>query len=297
MHRLRSLLSPLRVLDAVCRANGVAEASRRLHITPGAVTQQLKQLESSLGVCLFVKSGRFLEPTTACRELGVRVAEAFDLLEVATAAAGERAGSCHLRIKVGPDFAAKWLVPRISEFHELHATIDLDIATAVHRDDFQLDDVDIVFRHGSGVWPDSRSDLVFMEELVPVCSPELARTIRTSSDLLNARLLHTMRRPEAWSTWFKSAGLPLDPGPRNMAMANTILSVCAAADGLGVAIAQRAFVTEDLGAGRIVIPVDHVARTGLGYYMVCRQGDAALSPLKEFREWIRSLSSRTKGGQ
>ena len=108
MRELRNLLGPLRVLDAVCRAGGVSRAAEQLHVTPGAVSQQLKQLESALGVPLFVKAGRVLEPTDAGRQLASRLADLFDRVEMVVAETMERARDRRLRVKVSPDFAVKW---------------------------------------------------------------------------------------------------------------------------------------------------------------------------------------------
>jgi DNA-binding transcriptional LysR family regulator len=98
-----------------------------------------------------------------------------------------------------------------------------------------------------------------------------------------------MMRPEAWDLWFASADLEGLPRPRGMTLANAALCYQAAADGLGVAIAQRAYIEDDIRNGRLVIPVDHVARTERGYYLVCDPLQADAAPVRLFREWIRSV--------
>ena len=98
-----------------------------------------------------------------------------------------------------------------------------------------------------------------------------------------------MLRPQAWPLWLGSAGLLNTPSLPGIALANAALCYQAAADGLGVAMAQRAYVQDDLRTGRLVVAVDHVAKTELGYYLVCDPLKAATAPVRLFRDWIRSV--------
>lgn len=292
MQRLRALLGPLRVFDAVCRAKGVSRAADALHVTPGAVSLQIKQLESGLGVQLFQKSGREISLTPVGERLAQRVADAFDRLSDALDAAAEMRPNNQLRLKVTPSLAIRWLVPRLSSFYAAHPEIDLEIATTSKADDVRLDGADCAVRHGMGEWTDVELDHLFDDEFVPVCSPRLAYKIKTPKDLLEATLLHSMMRPEAWDLWFDSVGLGGIPRLRGTTLANAALSYQAAADGLGVAIAQRAYIEDDLKSGRLVVAVDHAARTERGYYLVCDPATANDEAVRLFRAWIRSVRSQ-----
>lgn len=277
------------MFDAVCRAKGISRAAEVLHVTPGAVSLQVKQLESGLGVQLFQKSGREIELTPVGERLAQRVSDAFDRLSDALDAAADLRASNRLRLKVTPSLAIRWLVPRLSSFYAVHPEIDLEIATTAKADDIRLDGADCVVRHGMGEWNDVEQDHLFDDEFVPVCSPRLAAKVTTAQDLLEANLLHSMMRPQAWDLWFDSIGLRDMPRPRGTTLANAALSYQAAADGLGVAIAQRAYIEDDLASGRLVIAVDHAARTEQGYYLVCDPLKANENVVRFFREWIRSV--------
>jgi LysR family glycine cleavage system transcriptional activator/LysR family transcriptional regulator of beta-lactamase len=279
----------LRVFDAVCRAKGVSRAAEALHVTPGAVSQQVKQLESGLGVQLFQKSGREIELTPVGERLAQRVADAFDRLEGALDDAADTRLEKRLRLKVTPSLAIRWLLPRLSGFYAQHPDMDLEIATTARADDVRLEGADCVIRHGMGEWTDVELDHLFDDEFVPVCAPALASQVREPEDLLNANLLHSMMRPEAWDLWFASAGLATSPRSRGITLANAALCYQAAADGLGFAMAQRAYIDEDLRNGRLVIAVDHVGRTERGYYLVCDPAKVDTAPVRLFREWIRSV--------
>lgn len=289
MHNLRSLLSPLRVFDAVCRANGITRAAQALHVTPGAVSQQIKQLESVLGVRLFQKSGREIELTAVGKRLAYRISDAFDCLNDALNDVADNQTEKRLRLRVTPSLAIRWLVPRLHSFYAHHPDIDLEIATIAMADDIRLKTADCAIRHGMGEWDDVEMDHLFDDEFVPVCAPSLAAQWKAPSDLQQANLLHSMLRPQAWPLWFSSAGLPDPPRLRATTLANAALCYQAAAEGLGVAMAQRAYVEDDLRFGRLAVAVDHIARTDLGYYLVCDPMKAATAPVRHFRDWIRSV--------
>jgi LysR family glycine cleavage system transcriptional activator/LysR family transcriptional regulator of beta-lactamase len=289
MQNLRALLGPLRVFDAVCRAKGVSRAAQLLHVTPGAVSQQIKQLEVGLGADLFQKSGRQIELTAVGERLARRVTDAFDRLSDALNDVSDNLIERRLRLKVTPSLAIRWLVPRLHGFYARHPDIHIEIATIAVADDVRLEGADCAIRHGMGEWADVDLDHLFDDEFLPVCAPGLARQLQTPQDLLQANLLHSMLRPEAWPLWFSSAGLAEPPRLRGITLANAALCYQAAADGLGVAIAQRAYVDDDLRIGRLVIAVDHIARTELGYYLVCDPLKSTTVPVRLFRDWIRSV--------
>lgn len=290
MHRLRNLLAPLRVFDAVYRTGGVSRAAEILHVTPGAVSQQIKQLESMMGVLLIRKSGREIELTDAGVLLAMRLSDLFDRIEAVLDEVVEVANPRRLRLKVLPTFAIKWLVPRLAGFYAAYSDIDIEIATVSRVQDLQLDNADFIVRHGVGQWADLHVDHLFDEVFVPVCSPALAQTLHAPEDLLKAQLLHSMMRPEGWPTWLGAVGLGEAQPKRNVTLANAALCLQAAADGLGVAITQTAYVRDDLASGRLVRPLPQEVRTEFGYYLLCDPAKARAQPLKLFREWLLSVA-------
>lgn len=291
MHKLRHLLGPLRVFDAVYRSGGISRGADALHVTPGAVSQQIKQLEGMLGVLLVRKAGREIELTEAGTMLAKSLSDLFDRIEVVVDDVTEVGNPKRLRLKVLPTFAIKWLVPRLASFYAAHSDIDIEIATVSRAEELQLDNADLVVRHGNGVWPGLHVDRLFDEIFVPVCAPELAKTIRTPQDLLKAQLLHSMLRPEGWPVWLGAAGLAGVQPTKNVTLANAALCLQAAVNGLGVAMAQKAYVREDLATGRLQHPLEQEVSTEFSYYLLCDPSKANMQPLKLFREWLLSVAN------
>lgn len=292
MADLRHLLAPLRVFDAVCRAGGVAKAAALLSITPGAITHQIRALELHLGQPLLQKSGRTVVPTANGQQLALRLADLFDRME--SAVADTRAAGRHkrLRVKVIPSFAIRWLVPRLAGFYARHNDIEIEIASVVRAEELNLDNADLVVRHGQGPasWPDLCANLLLADRLVPVCAPRLAAGITSTDALVKLQLLHSMIRPEGWTLWFDSMGLTQTAARQNLFLANSALCLQAAMDGLGVAMAQKAYVEDDLASGRLCVAWPHEATTQSGYYLVCDPLRLSLPPVHLFRQWLLSVA-------
>lgn len=151
MHKLRNMLSPLRVFDAAARAGGVTRAAETLCVTPGAVQPAAKQLETALGVELCRKEGRELELTDLGRQLARSAADAFDRLDNAlTEVTAQQQRARHLRLKLGPSLAIRWLLPRLPDFYVRWHDVEVQISTASRRQDFPLEQADFAVRPGVG---------------------------------------------------------------------------------------------------------------------------------------------------
>lgn len=290
MPRLRTLLAPLRVLDVVHRAGGVTRAAEELHVTPGAVSHQLRKLEAALGVALVGKAGRDLEFTEAGRDLARRAALLFDGLEDALAQASGAGQHRPICVKLIPTLAIQWLMPRLASFYSQHQDIDLEIATVARADDTGLHNADFVVRRGDGQWPDLAADLLFADELVVACAPALAAQLRQPADLLGAKLLKSTIAPDAWERWLAAQGLVPEPNTRFIPLANAALCLQAAVQGLGVVVTQRAYMAREFAAGWLVQPLLPVLASGDGYYLVHDPAKTRAAPYRHFVRWILGVA-------
>lgn len=280
------MLGPLRVLDAVYRSGGVGRAAERLHITAGAVSHQIRKLEADLGTVLVFKDGRDIGFTEAGRTLALQVADLFDRLETVVDKAANAGAERPIRVKVIPSFAIQWLMPRLANFYARHQDIDVEIATVSRADDTDLTNADFVVRRGHGEWPDLRADLLFKDALVLACSPEVATRLHRPEDLLGEKLLRSIIAPHSWDMWLQSVGLAADGNVRFIPLANAALCLQAAAQSLGVAVTQRAYLTQEFASGRLVQPLPQVASSDEGYYLVWDPAKSHQAPYRKFAEWM-----------
>ena len=202
-------LNALKAFEAAARSESLTRAAEELCVTQGAVSQQVKALEATLGVKLFVRERQRLVITEAGREYLAVVRDVLDRIAVGTERLVQRQTSGVLTVSTSPDFAAKWLVHRLGRFAEAHPDVDLRVSATMHHVDFAREEVDLAVRHGDGNWAGLAVVRLCSERLFPVCSPKLVsgrNRITTASDLLKFPLLR-IDDWKTWSRWFEAAGL------------------------------------------------------------------------------------------
>jgi LysR family glycine cleavage system transcriptional activator len=207
MRRRLPSLNALKAFEATARHGSFTKAAEELFVTQGAVSQQVKALESELGVRLFRRERQRLGITEAGRSYLEVVRDAFDRLGAGTERLLQRQTSGVLTITTSPDFAAKWLVHRLGRFSEAHAEIDLRVSATMQHVDFAREDFDLAVRHGDGHWPGLHVTRLCTEELFPVCSPKLLRghgALRSPRDIKHHRLLYT-KSTDGWTKWLAKA--------------------------------------------------------------------------------------------
>jgi LysR family glycine cleavage system transcriptional activator len=281
-------LNALRAFEAAARHLSFKEAARELFVTRGAVSQQVKALESELGVPLFRRLTRQIVLTAEGQALLPKVRQAFQL--ISSASEGLMAGqqSATLTISTFPSFAAKWLVPRLGSFTEHHPEIDVRVGATPEVVNFARGGVDLAIRQGQGDYSGLHSDFLLHAELFPVCSPALLKgplPLREPADLGRHHLLHHQRAAE-WELWLRAhnvEGVDLSHGTR---FSDDALVLEAAINGQGVAITREPLATADLAAGLLVRPFPHTIPDLFAYYLVCLPERANEPKIAAFREWI-----------
>jgi LysR family glycine cleavage system transcriptional activator len=289
MRRLPAL-NALKAFEAAARHESFTKAAHELNVTQGAVSHQVKALEAELGLRLFQRERQRLVITEAGRTYLEVVRDAFDRIASGTERLLQRQKSGVLTVSTSPNFAAKWLVPRLGRFSETNPAIDLRIGATMQHVDFARDEVDLAIRHGDGRWPSLHVTRLGVEELFPVCSPALLKgrnALRTPADLARHTLLH-LGEPLDWSKWLEAAGVSHPAMSRGPVFSQSSFAIDAAIDGQGVALARTALCASDLLAGRLVRPFDLVLKISYGYWIVCPKANAELPKITAFRDWLLS---------
>lgn len=291
-------LNALRFFEAAARHRSFARAAEELHVTPAAVSQQIKLLEDHLGIVLF-KRGKTLSLSESAGEVLPLVSEAFDQIEQAMLKirAGNSTGP--LIISTPPAFAARWLIPRMEDFHAQHPDLEVHMLATRRPVDFSVENVDMAIRFGSSTHPGLIAEQLMQESIVAVAAPAIAASIHTPADLAQANLIeddwHIMRSafPE-WGNLLASLGAG-DAPLRIRRFSDTELAIQAAAAGLGVTLAWHSLVATDLEAGRLVRVLGHAIPTDLGYRLLIPENRAMLAKVAVFRAWLLEQAAKQNG--
>ncbi|MFH5927345.1 transcriptional regulator GcvA [Roseomonas xinghualingensis] len=294
-HRRLPPLNALRAFEAAARHGSFTRAAAELLVTQTAVSHQVKILEEFVGARLFRRLHNSLELTERGAGYLPVLREAFERIAEATDELRGSAAPQALSISTLPNFALRWLIPRLPRFRALHPDIALRLSTADRTTDFMNGQMDVAVRLGNS-WPGLRQALLFPGEIFPVCSPDMLRgRLPTSpSDLAAWPLLHVSTSAEDWPAWLAAAGAEGVDGAAGMRFDSFALASEAALQGMGFAMARLPFVNEDLQAGRLIAPFEFRLDQEKAYYLLWPQGHVA-RPVTRFREWILAEAALSRG--
>ena len=298
-------LNALKAFEAAARHLSFRKAAEELHVTPAAISQQIKMLEETLDTTLFHRLNRSLALTQAAQAGLPDLREGFvNLTQGVRKIRGQNGHSC-LTVWMAPSFAAKWLVPRLHRFAVAHPDIDLRIAASgdlidtatghnsIPANSFRQQEVDIAIRFGKGHYPGCRVDKLLSAVAVPLCSPRLLedpeRPLHCPDDLRHHTLLHDDTpyegRPD-WASWLKAAGAHRVDAQRGIRFNHVSLALEAAVDGQGVVLSMQPLAAADVAAGRLVTPFDLSIPLEYAYYVISLQDTATEMRIAVFRDWL-----------
>lgn len=286
-------LTALRAFEAAARLSSFTRAARELHVTPAAVSHQIRGLEKFLGVTLFRRTTRRLELTEQGRVAAELFREGFDKLArgVSQLRADETGAS--LTLSVTTAFASRWLVPRLGRFARRCPGIDLKIRAGTQPVDFDHDDIDMAVRIGRGGVAGATAIPLFGESVVPLASPAFIRHhgLRRPADLARMPLLHddSMRRvgrPTRWSEWLAAAKVRNVDTGHGMHIDDGQLVLQAAVGGAGVALGRLVYALDDLDARRLRMPFGPVLDLDVQYYLFVPEARASEPAIAAVRAWI-----------
>jgi LysR family glycine cleavage system transcriptional activator len=287
MHRLPPL-NALRTFEAAARHLSFTRAAEELFVTQAAVSHQIKTLEEFLSIKLFVRRNRTLLLTEEGQSYSLELKDIFQSLQDATERLHAMGAKGTIAVAIPASFAVQWLVPRISQFSQIHPEIDVRIKAVDADEGFLSGNNDVAIYYGKGSWSGLRADKLHNEYMMPVCSPILFqgdKPLETLDDLSHHQLLHDVSR-EAWSQWirhFNVAKVKVNQGP---IFSHSMLVLQAAVLGQGIALAHSVLARSEIEAGRLVCPFAEKLLSKKAYYLVCHPSQAELGKISAFREWL-----------
>jgi len=288
-------LSALRAFEAAARLQSFTKAADELNVTPAAISHQIAALEADLGVSLFRRRNRAVEPTASARVLLPGLSEAFSGIQASVRRLRAHNDTGTLNVTASPSFAGKWLVQRLHRFQEAWPEIDVRISATDAVVDLIQGDFDIAIRYGTGRYPGLTVELLLRNEVFPVCSPELLRSgppLETPDDLLRHALIHDQaidRDPLAptWPMWLKAAGVHDVPNAPGLSVSTNHLALEAALAGHGVALANSTIAAADMAAGRLVRLFSLSLPDLFAFYIVTAPGALERQKVRAFHDWLR----------
>ena len=288
-------LLALRAFAETGRHLSIKRAAEAMGVTPGAVSQQIRQLEDRLGVTLFTRTRYGVRLTEAATKVHPSLLMAFDQISKGLEVLEAINARPTLTISTVPSFAASWLVPRLGRFTARRPEIEVRVEATSDVVDLGRDRVDVAIRHGLGHYPGLVSDYLMAPVLLPVASPTLLAagpSITQPADCLGWPLLQDSDRAD-WPLWFKAVGVADDPrAERGPAFEDDYLLVRAAIAGQGLALVRDVYATEEIESGRLALALDRPWPTEFAYYAVTLPDVAKWQPVQDFIDWLKEEAGR-----
>lgn len=292
-------LPPLNTLpsfEAAARLLSFSRAADELGVTHGAISHAVRSLENQLGVRLMIRATRSVRLTPAGISFAAEVADVLERLAAATSAATGQLSSI-VNVSTIDSFAARWLMPRLARFRQVHHDIDVRVSMSERLADFVTDGIDLAIRCGGGRYPGLTAELLMTEDHFPVCSPKLLKgrlPLRVPADLLHHTLLHDVFTVD-WTIWLRRAGIEGTKADRGPTFLSSDHAIQAAIRGEGVVLGRSALIGDALASGRLVRPFDLSLPAGFAYYAVCPPRALKRASVKAFRDWLVSEARAAKG--
>lgn len=271
------------------RHNSFSEAARELHVSPGAIGQQIQKLEAWLGTALFVRSVRQIQPTTAAVRYWediqvslVRIQRASDELRLDQAD--------EVWLSMPPTLAAKWFASRMGDFLRFRPDISLHLSASTALMDFERDRVDLAIRYFDGNDPSLNSSLLYADEARLYCAPAYARkhALKSPEDLVRVTLLQTTLLPH-WPQWLEmharlsKAQISAIPSQH---FDQSILAIEAARHGQGVVLSSSILTQLEVQGGSLFEPFELTLPVSKGYYLVHLRGTKLRPAASALKQWL-----------
>ena len=277
-------LPSARAFEAAARRLSFQGAAEELHVTPSAISHQVRSLEIFLGVGLFRRDHRGVTLTAAGDAYLKELRGAFDQIAAATAAVKKRKLSGTFALGATSAFISRWILPRLNRFVVSCPDIDLDLQALVGPVDFQRHGIDMAISIGPKDWPGLRADRIMSSPLFTICSPTMGECLRTPSDLRGMTLLH-YDQGEEWGRWLKAAGVDMD-STSGLRFNDCNVMLQAVVEGNGVGLSFTALAERELSTGRLIKPFDFKLLPDAWYHVISPVQSADLPKVAAVRRWI-----------
>ncbi|MGW2202924.1 LysR substrate-binding domain-containing protein [Streptomyces sp. NPDC001774] len=288
-------LNSLLPFEATVRHASMTRAAEELHVTHGAVSRQIQNLEKSLGVTLFERGTRSLRPTPQARRLAAAVRDALDQVDTASREVARRERGGPLALSCEPTLLMRWLIPRLPDLASQVPGLTVHLSAGGGPVSFDRDPVDVALRRDDFPVPaDVCRSPLFLERIGPVCSPDLAERLRdghgvAAAGVTGVTILHASTRPGAWADWQRLTRRRVEPDGEQT-FEHFYLALQAAVAGVGMAIGPYALVHDDLVRGQLVAPFGLV-EDGTGYQLLSPQPPERDERIAALLAWLRAQAT------
>lgn len=286
-------MASLQCFEASARYLSFTQAAEELFLTQSAVSKQVAQLEATLQTNLFYRVRKRLKLSAAGAAYLPEVRKILGIVEDSTLHMLTYGGDREiLSLAAHPTFGARWLIPALKEFYDIHPNIHLNLKDYVQPFDLATAGIDVAFIFGGGVWEDIECIKLFDEWMVPVCHPNFlkdnGRAIQKVEDFQHYTLLQCQSRVASWFLYFSSQGATIDHCYQGPEFETWFACIRAAEMGYGIALVPKFLAQDELERGTLIIPWDYELDSHGAYYLAYEAQSIDIPRIKKFITWLKT---------
>ncbi|QSX30665.1 LysR family transcriptional regulator [Shewanella cyperi] len=283
-------LNSLRAIEAAARHRSYTLAAAELFVTQAAISQQVRQVEAWLGIKLFVRQGRQMQPTAKGQQLAEQLSQGFATIGEAVKRLKCEPLEGELNITTTQSFATMMLSPALGDFNRRYPEVQLKVWASTAMEDLHHGSMDVAIRYGFTEYAGLSQRTLLEDELVPLCSPALCR----DGQLTNAAALRhcwlidsTQTTGRDWPAWFACAGIDMQPGDfKWISVSNLDMALSTALSGHGVFLGSRRMARAFIEAGSLVNPINLALPSGIRYSLLHDPQSPRLARIQLFENWL-----------
>lgn len=282
-------LNSLKAFEAAARSNSFTIAADELLVSQGAISKQIKNLESYLGIPLFKREHQKILLTNKAKLYLPTIRAALEMIENSTdEIISSSIQQNTIRINVLPSLSSKWLIPKLIEFNNLYPSIKAVIEIGDGPIDFIKNEADLYIRTSdSPDWHDVYVQKLMDENLIAVASPKLK--IKNPKSLLVQVLLQHTSRPDMWNDYLRAIGFQNFQIEHSIGFQHFFMLIRAVLDGMGVALIPRTLIEDELQSGSLEQVITAEYENQFSYYILCKNIKIEQSNVIKFKDWLLDL--------
>lgn len=294
MSRQLPPLNALRIFEVAARTGSYSSAARELHLTHGAISRQIENLEDWLGQPLFVKQGQRMVPTHHALAYAQEVSAAFDHISDASLRYGKVASNKVIRVTAPATFAMRWLIPKVPDFRKIAPNVEIRVSTSLSTEPGLKGSFDVAIRRDLPVREQYEVTPLFRESTTVIVSPTLLgdKALRSVEELESQVLLTTETRPGDWEKWLVEAGHGMLRPSQFLRFDHFFVTLQAVVDGQGFGIGPFPTLQLDKSLERISTPFPDVVVSGSQYFALVPMDIDKPAHLRKFIDWLVEQSDK-----
>lgn len=281
-------LNSLNTFACAARCESFQQAAAQLHISPSAVSHQIRNMESLLGYTLFQRGDKKVSLTPQGRSLLQQINQPLHLLHQATEQALQPQQAV-VRISCAPVFATRWLLPRLNDFQQQHPEIEISIQATTERVALESLQLDGIIRHGNRRWPEMHQLQLLEERSVIACRPALLKrhsAPMSAAQIARQPLLDIAAHTDRWQEWFSREGLNTTRQACCVSVENTAQAVEACLLSDLFVLLDANMIERELAEGSLTIAAEVDTDRPYGFSLLWSKQRPASEAFMAFHHWL-----------